>query len=45
MITHMIAVAVMGLLFGLVWHDRPARETAHLHHPETKSDKSPLTSH
>jgi hypothetical protein len=26
MLTHMIAVALMGFLFGIVWHDRPARE-------------------
>jgi hypothetical protein len=38
----MIAVAFMGLLFGLVWHDRPARETVRL--PQTKRDKSHLLS-
>ena len=31
MIMRLIVLAVMAMLYGLAWHDRPAKESANLH--------------
>jgi len=42
MLIHLITLAALAVLYGLAWHDRPAREPVRVPEPETRPDKRRL---